>query len=244
MRNQKHKKKTKPKNISPSSAADNKHLFWTEFVVDELLGGEEPLWIRWVTKKKGDKAQARLVVVGKYRVFSLKKTLTGKKKIVRVGHLFDLKEIISHDIDKVWDWIYFKSTNEQWKILGRSSIHNFQPRHWSIRCWHWFHLYHQNSNLTNSLGLEWCCNSKSHFNSSRKAKKKNSSSAKFSLTHLSKPEPYPHFHLLIPDLGMVFCKLITPFAIISSIVHPKNLSNLSKNSLTKVTWLFSWKKSL
>jgi len=71
-----------------------------KFVQDQLLGGRPPLFIKWITKKKRDKAQDRLIVVGDYRVFSIKKTMTGKKKIQRVGHLFDLVEIFSGDVDK------------------------------------------------------------------------------------------------------------------------------------------------
>lgn len=71
-----------------------------KFVQDQLLGGRPPLFIKWVTKRKRDKIQDRLIVVGDYRVFSIKKTVTGKKKIQRVGHLFDLLEIFSGDVDK------------------------------------------------------------------------------------------------------------------------------------------------
>eukprot|EP01115_Flamella_aegyptia_P006221 TRINITY_DN26208_c0_g1_i1.p1 TRINITY_DN26208_c0_g1~~TRINITY_DN26208_c0_g1_i1.p1 ORF type:complete len:139 (-),score=36.45 TRINITY_DN26208_c0_g1_i1:13-429(-) len=71
------------------------------FVQEVLLRGEPPMWMQWVTKRKRDKVQDRLLVVGKYRVFSIKRTVTGKKVIRRVGHFFDLKEIFSSDIDKL-----------------------------------------------------------------------------------------------------------------------------------------------
>lgn len=85
-----------------SSKLQNKDATPNEikFVQDQLLGGRPPLFIKWVTKKKRDKIQDRLIVVGDYRVFSIKKTVTGKKKIQRVGHLFDLVEIFSGDVDK------------------------------------------------------------------------------------------------------------------------------------------------
>jgi len=71
------------------------------FVRLELLKGDDPLFAKWVTKRKGTKIQDRLIVIGKYRIFSLKKTLTGKKQVQRVGHYFDLVEIYSSDVDKV-----------------------------------------------------------------------------------------------------------------------------------------------
>jgi len=67
----------------------------------ELLNTEPPLYIKWVTKRKRDKVQERLIVVGKFRIFSIKKTLTGKKKVQRVGHLFDLVGINSTDVDRL-----------------------------------------------------------------------------------------------------------------------------------------------
>jgi len=70
------------------------------FVKDQLLNGRQPRYIKWVTKKKRDKVQDRLIVVGDYRVFSIKKKLTGGKAIRRVGHFFDLVEIFSPDTDK------------------------------------------------------------------------------------------------------------------------------------------------
>jgi len=71
------------------------------FVQEVLLQGEAPLWMQWVTKRKRDKIQDRLLVVGRYKIFSIKRGVTGKKTIKRVGHIFDLKEIFSADVDRV-----------------------------------------------------------------------------------------------------------------------------------------------
>eukprot|EP01119_Soliformovum_irregulare_P013432 TRINITY_DN3569_c0_g1_i1.p1 TRINITY_DN3569_c0_g1~~TRINITY_DN3569_c0_g1_i1.p1 ORF type:complete len:717 (-),score=214.30 TRINITY_DN3569_c0_g1_i1:154-2304(-) len=70
------------------------------YVKAECTEGETPLWIKWVTKKKRDKEQDRLIVVSAHRIFSIKKTLTGKKKVMRNGHLYDLKAINSPDVDR------------------------------------------------------------------------------------------------------------------------------------------------
>lgn len=59
-----------------------------EFVKDVLLKGQDPLWIRWVTKRKRDKVQDRLIVIGQYRVFSIKKTLTGNKQVIQTQIFF------------------------------------------------------------------------------------------------------------------------------------------------------------
>jgi Ran GTPase-activating protein (RanGAP) involved in mRNA processing and transport len=71
-----------------------------KFVQTVLLKGEPPLWIKWVTKRKREKIQDRLVVVGKYRIFSIKRTITGKKTIQRVGHYYDMIQIQSDDVDR------------------------------------------------------------------------------------------------------------------------------------------------
>jgi hypothetical protein len=44
--------------------------------------GEEPVWVSWV-KKINDKSvvQDRLLAVGFYRIFSIKRTKTGKKQV-------------------------------------------------------------------------------------------------------------------------------------------------------------------
>eukprot|EP00027_Filamoeba_sp_ATCC50430_P005257 CAMPEP_0168554154 /NCGR_PEP_ID=MMETSP0413-20121227/7628_1 /TAXON_ID=136452 /ORGANISM="Filamoeba nolandi, Strain NC-AS-23-1" /LENGTH=804 /DNA_ID=CAMNT_0008584875 /DNA_START=114 /DNA_END=2528 /DNA_ORIENTATION=- len=69
--------------------------------VKSLFNGDDPLWCKWVTKRKYGKAQDRLIAVGKYRIFSSKKTITGKKQVQRQGHFFDLVQIQSSDVDKV-----------------------------------------------------------------------------------------------------------------------------------------------
>jgi hypothetical protein len=69
--------------------------------VKSLLNGDDPIWCKWVTKRKYGKAQDRLIAVGKYRIFSSKKTITGKKQVQRQGHYFDLVQIQSSDVDKV-----------------------------------------------------------------------------------------------------------------------------------------------
>ncbi len=64
----------------------------------ELLNTEPPLYIKWVTKRKRDKVQERLIVVGRFRIFSIKKTLTGKKKV----RTFDPLYYYSPSIIVVW----------------------------------------------------------------------------------------------------------------------------------------------
>eukprot|EP01117_Protostelium_nocturnum_P019845 TRINITY_DN86_c0_g3_i1.p1 TRINITY_DN86_c0_g3~~TRINITY_DN86_c0_g3_i1.p1 ORF type:complete len:890 (-),score=313.26 TRINITY_DN86_c0_g3_i1:27-2696(-) len=65
------------------------------FVKGIVLRGSEPLFIKWMTKRKRDKIQDRLIVYGNYRLFSLKKTMNGKMKIQRASHLYDLLEVSS-----------------------------------------------------------------------------------------------------------------------------------------------------
>jgi hypothetical protein len=56
-------------------------FYFSDFAKAVLLGGQEPLYIKWMVKRKRDKIQDRLLVVGEYRIFSIKKTLTGKKQV-------------------------------------------------------------------------------------------------------------------------------------------------------------------
>jgi len=64
--------------------------------------GENPVLVQWVKKKNRKKVvQDRLLVVGKYRVYSIKRTKAGKKQVQRMGHLFSLVEIFSDDLDMV-----------------------------------------------------------------------------------------------------------------------------------------------
>lgn len=58
--------------------------------------------VQWVKKRNRKKVvQDRLLVVTKYRVYSVKRTKAGKKQIKRQGHLFSLLEIFSDDLDMV-----------------------------------------------------------------------------------------------------------------------------------------------
>eukprot|EP00026_Physarum_polycephalum_P003537 Phypoly_transcript_03550.p1 GENE.Phypoly_transcript_03550~~Phypoly_transcript_03550.p1 ORF type:complete len:737 (+),score=126.18 Phypoly_transcript_03550:107-2317(+) len=62
---------------------------------------EPPQWIRWVKKTNPKNAiQPRLMVVTKYKVYSIKRNKMGKKQIVREGHLYNLKEVSTDDIDR------------------------------------------------------------------------------------------------------------------------------------------------
>eukprot|EP01133_Synstelium_polycarpum_P018077 gene18077-21601_t len=71
-----------------------------KFVFD--LEGKDPDFVLWVKKtNKKDVVQDRLFVLSKYRVYSIKRTKLGKKQVQRQGHLYDLVEIKSDDIDRV-----------------------------------------------------------------------------------------------------------------------------------------------
>lgn len=72
-----------------------------KFVFD--LEGVDPDFVLWVKKtNKKDVVQDRLFVLTKYRVYSIKRTkVGGKKKVQRQGHLYDLVDIRTDDIDRV-----------------------------------------------------------------------------------------------------------------------------------------------
>ncbi|GAM16918.1 hypothetical protein SAMD00019534_000930 [Acytostelium subglobosum LB1] len=66
------------------------------------LEGKEPDFVLWVKKtNKKDVVQDRLFVLTQYRIYSIKRNAVGKKSIVRQGHLYDLIEIKTDDIDRV-----------------------------------------------------------------------------------------------------------------------------------------------
>ncbi|EGG14581.1 hypothetical protein DFA_12358 [Cavenderia fasciculata] len=66
------------------------------------LEGREPDFVLWVKKtNKKDVIQDRLFVLTAYRVYSIKRTKMGKKQVQRQGHLYDLVEIKTDDIDHV-----------------------------------------------------------------------------------------------------------------------------------------------
>eukprot|EP01116_Phalansterium_solitarium_P003548 TRINITY_DN1436_c0_g1_i1.p1 TRINITY_DN1436_c0_g1~~TRINITY_DN1436_c0_g1_i1.p1 ORF type:complete len:995 (-),score=322.25 TRINITY_DN1436_c0_g1_i1:73-3057(-) len=69
--------------------------------IEEDLLREEPVFIEWVRKRHAEKIQDRLLAIGKYRVISVKKNILGKLQIQRSGHIFDLAEIFSPDVDQV-----------------------------------------------------------------------------------------------------------------------------------------------
>ncbi|KAF2075566.1 hypothetical protein CYY_003152 [Polysphondylium violaceum] len=67
------------------------------------LEGCDPDFVCWVKKtNKKDVVQDRLLVFTKYRIYSIKRNkVGGKKQVQRQGHLYDLVEIRTDDIDKV-----------------------------------------------------------------------------------------------------------------------------------------------
>ncbi|EFA77312.1 hypothetical protein PPL_12523 [Heterostelium album PN500] len=70
------------------------------FVFD--LEGRDPDFCLWVKKtNKKDVVQDRLFVLTQYNVYSIKRNKLGKKHVQRQGHLYDLVEIKTDDIDHV-----------------------------------------------------------------------------------------------------------------------------------------------
>jgi hypothetical protein len=76
--------------------------------VDELLEKTLPLYIQWGTSVVNGKITDRLLVISNYRVFMIRRTSMGKKKIVADKHLFELRSIITPDPDKVTFSLYIK----------------------------------------------------------------------------------------------------------------------------------------
>jgi Ran GTPase-activating protein (RanGAP) involved in mRNA processing and transport len=65
-----------------------------KYAEDYLKGkGDEPLWMQWVLKKKRDKIQDRLLIIGNYWVVSVKRNKVGKKSVQREGHLLKIKKL-------------------------------------------------------------------------------------------------------------------------------------------------------
>jgi len=83
------------------------------------LEGVEPDYVCWVKKtNKKDVIQDRLLVFTKYRIYSIKRNkVGGKKQVQREGHLYDLVEIRTDDIDKV----VLKFTNFNIDISGSTT---------------------------------------------------------------------------------------------------------------------------
>eukprot|EP01132_Coremiostelium_polycephalum_P004857 gene4857-6053_t len=67
------------------------------------LEGVDPDFVLWVKKtNKKEVIQDRLFVLTKYRIYSIKRNkIGGKKQVQRQGHLYDLVEIRTDDIDRV-----------------------------------------------------------------------------------------------------------------------------------------------
>merc|ERR1712000_695652 len=64
--------------------------------------GDTPVYINWVSKYNNkNEVQARLLVVGHYRIYTIKRRWKGKKELRRDGHLADLNEIVSDNVDHV-----------------------------------------------------------------------------------------------------------------------------------------------
>src|SRR5690348_14871036 len=86
--------------------------FSSEFV-DELFGTRtQPLYIQWgtsiVVEDRGKETiKDRLLVIGNYRIYFIRRTKMGKKKVVYEGKILDLAEITSPDQDKVT--LHFKN---------------------------------------------------------------------------------------------------------------------------------------
>lgn len=69
--------------------------------VEAAMGarGDEVRWVAWVLKLKRDKVQDRLLVLGRYRLLSIKRSkVSGKKAIQREGHYFDLTRVRVGDV--------------------------------------------------------------------------------------------------------------------------------------------------
>jgi hypothetical protein len=64
--------------------------------------GDSVVHMQWVTKQNaaGD-AQARLIVLGLYRVYSVKRRWNGRKEVRRDGHYLDLSEVFTDSPDHV-----------------------------------------------------------------------------------------------------------------------------------------------
>ena len=52
--------------------------------------GDTFTMMEWVTKTRRNKVQKRLLVVGKYRIYSIKRKFDGKKSVQRDGHFLEL----------------------------------------------------------------------------------------------------------------------------------------------------------
>ncbi|KAL6070421.1 hypothetical protein QOT17_006951 [Balamuthia mandrillaris] len=73
------------------------HNFISEFAEQIAAQHNDNIqWMTWVLKKKRLKIQDRLLVVGEYRIYSLKFSKFSKS-VQRQGHLFDLRSIIVDD---------------------------------------------------------------------------------------------------------------------------------------------------
>jgi hypothetical protein len=64
--------------------------------------GDSVLHMQWVTKiNPVGEAQARLIVVGLYRIYSIKRRWNGRKEVRRDGHFSDLSEVLTDSVDHV-----------------------------------------------------------------------------------------------------------------------------------------------
>lgn len=85
-------KKMAPKSVSPAEK---------QFVTQMYKETGEPEHVEWFLKRKRDKVQDRLIVLTNYRMSSFKKTFTGKLEKKREGHLLDIVELNSPDVDRL-----------------------------------------------------------------------------------------------------------------------------------------------
>jgi hypothetical protein len=88
-----------PKLLTPKEVSSGEQQFvkkLLEATCDEVVG------VHWVTKVNAHgESQARLIVVGLYRVYTIKRRWNGKKEVRRDGHYLDLAEIVTLSPDHV-----------------------------------------------------------------------------------------------------------------------------------------------
>lgn len=88
-----------PKLLAPKEVSSGEQQFvkkLLETTCDEVVG------VHWVTKVNAhNDSQARLLVIGLYRVYTIKRRWNGKKEMRRDGHYLDLAEIVTPSPDHV-----------------------------------------------------------------------------------------------------------------------------------------------
>jgi len=94
-----------------------KHWDYANQITGHTVVGK-PAWINKFPKKQtSGKTELRLLVVGKYNIFTVKTTITGSLKIAKTAHIYDVAQMGHVEgQDNVIEIVFLRDTNHLFDI--------------------------------------------------------------------------------------------------------------------------------